>query len=122
MDRDTSDAGALLTKLLSAWNEADEGARRAILEEALAASSTYLDPNAPEPIEGVDGMAGFLEVFRRSLPDAVLLPQGSPMVSHGSAMMHARLDRGGEPFARLIFVGWAEGDGLSRVTGFVEGE
>ena len=116
-------AGAHLTKLLSAWNEGDEGARRAILEEAISiASFTYEDPNAPSPFEGVDGMADYLSTFLKALPDATLLPLGSPAVTHGTAMVRARLDRSGTPFAELRFVGFGDGDGLSRVTGFVESE
>ena len=121
-DATTQGAGAALLTFLSAWNEADAEARRATLEEALAASSSYLDPNAPEPLEGPDGVAGFLDVFRRSLPDAVLVPQGTPLESHGSALIHARIDRAGAAFARLVFVGQMGADGLVRVTGFVEGE
>ena len=114
--------GDLLLKLLTAWNAADAEARDTILDEALAASFTYEDPNAPAPMEGKTGMADYLDVFRRNLPDAMLLPSGAPMVTHSTAMAHARLDRGGEPFARLVFVGHAGPDGLTRVTGFVEAE
>ncbi|PWJ22116.1 nuclear transport factor 2 family protein [Jannaschia seohaensis] len=112
----------MLLKLLSAWNEADEGARETILDEALAASFTYEDPHAPEPFEGKDGMAGYLSTFLKALPDAVLLPQGAPDVTHGTALARARLDRNGAPFARLIFVGTTENGRLTRVTGFVESE
>jgi hypothetical protein len=114
--------GDLLLKLLTAWNEAEEDARDAILDEALAASFTYEDPHAPEPMTGKDGMAQYLTIFRTNLPDAVLLPQGAPRVTHGTAMAHARIDRGGTPFARLVFVGAAEDGRLTRVTGFVESE
>ena len=112
----------LLLKLLSAWNEADADARRAILDEALGASFTYEDPNAPEPMTGADGMAQYLDIFRASLPDAVLLPQGAPAVTHGTAMARARIDRGGAPFARVLFVGSVSDGRLDRVTGFVESE
>ena len=117
------EAGARLTKLLAAWNEGDEGARRAILEEAVSSASfTYEDPHAPSPYEGVDGMADYLSTFLKALPDATLLPLGSPAVTHGTAMVRARLDRNGEPFAELRFVGSVDGEGLTRVTGFVESE
>ena len=115
-------AGEVLVKLLSAWNEADAEARDAILDEALGASFTYEDPNAPAPMEGREGMRQYLTIFRDNLPDAVLLPMGSPQVTHGTAMVGARLDRNGEPFARLVFVGASEDGRLSRVTGFVESE
>ena len=116
-------AGEHLVTLLSAWNEADEDARAAILDEAVdAASFTYDDPDAPAAFEGVDGMAQYLSIIRQSLPDAVLLPMGSPQVSHGTAMVEARLDRNGVPFARLVFVGVGGADGLTRVARFVEGE
>ncbi|MDB2407104.1 hypothetical protein N9W17_01050 [Jannaschia sp.] len=114
--------GEALLTLLSAWNEADAGSRETILDEALAASFTYEDPNAPAPMEGAAGMAQYLDVFRRNLPDAELLPQGAPDVTHGTAMVRARIDRDGMPFARLVFVGTAEGGRLTRVTGFVESE
>ncbi|CUH38877.1 hypothetical protein JSE7799_01595 [Jannaschia seosinensis] len=115
-------AGEMLLKLLSAWNEADAEARVAILNEALGASFTYEDPNAPSPFDGADGMADFLTIFRQNLPNAVLLPIGAPQVTHATAMTRARLDRDGTPFAMLTFVGTAGPDGLSRVTGFVESE
>jgi hypothetical protein len=114
--------GEALLKLLSAWNEADAGARGTILNEALGASFTYEDPHAPEPIEGEDGMAEYLSTFLKALPDVTLLPLGSPSVTHGTAMVRARLDRNGEPFARLVFVGHAEDGRLGRVAGFVESE
>ena len=115
-------AGETLLKLLSVWNESDEGARAATLDEALGASFVYEDPHAPEPFEGREGMESYLSVFRANLPDAVLLPMGQPRVTHGTAMARARLDRGGAPFADLIFVGTMGEDGLARVAGFVEGE
>ena len=115
-------AGELLVKLLSAWNEADADARAAILNEALGASFTYEDPHAPDPFEGAEGMSGYLEVFRQNLPDAVLLPIGTPQVTHGTAMTRARIDKNGAPFASLLFVGTGGADGLTRVTGFVESE
>jgi ketosteroid isomerase-like protein len=118
---DTTPADALL-KLLSAWNEADEGARETILDEALGASFTYEDPNAPAPMQGKAGMAQYLSIFRQNLPDAVLLPQGAPDVTHNTAMARARIDRNGAPFARLVFVGTVEDGRLTRVTGFVESE
>ena len=115
-------AGELLLKLLSAWNEADADARAAILDEALGASFIYADPHAPEPLDGIDGMASYLAIFRENLPDAVLLPIGAPQVTHDTAMMRARIDKGGAPFADLLFVGTSGDDGLTRVTGFVENE
>ena len=116
------DAGETLVKLLSAWNEAEPDARATILEEALAASFTYEDPHAPEPFKDAAGMGQFLDIFRRNLPDAVLLPLGSPSVTHSTAMVRARLDRDGAPFAELRFVGTMGDGGLARVTGFVDSE
>jgi hypothetical protein len=115
-------AGEMLVRLLSGWNEADAEARASILSEVLSDGFRYEDPHAPEPFEGAEGMAQYLGVFRENLPDAVLLPMGSPQVTHDTAMILARLDRGGEPFARLRFVGAAGEGGLARVTGFVESE
>ncbi|MEM9796723.1 MAG: nuclear transport factor 2 family protein [Pseudomonadota bacterium] len=114
--------GTVLLKLLSAWNEADPGTRETILDEALAASFLYEDPHAPAPFEGAEGMAQYLTIFRENLPDAVLLPTGSPQVTHGTAKIRARLNRGDAPFAELTFVGTNGPDGLTRVTGFVESE
>ena len=115
-------AGEMLVRLLSAWNEADADARAEALDEALGASFTYEDPHAPAPFSGRDGMEQYLAIFRENLPDAVLLPLGAPQVTHDTAMVRARLDRNGEPFARLVFVGVTDGDRLSRVAGFVESE
>ncbi|MEM8823219.1 MAG: nuclear transport factor 2 family protein [Pseudomonadota bacterium] len=117
-----ADPGQVLLKLLSAWNEADAEARDHILDEALAASFTYEDPHAPAPFQGKDGMAEYLTIFRTNLPDAVVLPLGAPSITHNTALARARLDRNGEPFASLIFIGTLDGGGLSRVTGFVEEE
>ncbi|MEM8851031.1 MAG: hypothetical protein AAGE03_13480 [Pseudomonadota bacterium] len=117
-----ADPGAKLLKLLSAWNEADAGTRDTILDEALAASFTYEDPHAPAPFDGKDGMAEYLAIFRKNLPDATLLPLGPPSVTHRTALTRARLDRSGTPFANLLFVGRAQADGLTRLTGFVESE
>lgn len=114
-------AGEGLLKLLTAWNEADGAARAAILEEALAASFVYEDPNAPKPFEGPEGMGEFLDVFLARIPDAELHPMGKPAVTHSTAMVEARLDRDGMPFARLRFVATGGEGGLTRVTGFVEG-
>jgi hypothetical protein len=113
-------SGEMLVRLLSAWNEADEDERDAILAEVLDDGFRYEDPHAPAPFEGPDGMAQYLSIFRENLPDAVLLPMGSPQVTHSTAMVSARIDRDGEPFARLVFVGAGGEGGLARVTGFVE--
>ncbi|UWQ18688.1 hypothetical protein [Jannaschia sp. M317] len=114
--------GDLLLTLLSAWNEADAGARDTLLDEALAASFTYEDPHAPEPFVGAKGMGQYLTIFRRNLPDASLHPMAAPRVTHGTALVEARLDRNGLKFARLLFVGHAKDGVLTRVTGFVESE
>jgi hypothetical protein len=114
--------GEMLVRLLSAWNEADAEERTAILSDVLAPGFRYEDPHAPQPFEGADGMAQYLSIFRENLPDAVLLPLGSPQVTHDTAMVSARIDRGGEAFARLVFVAAADEGGLCRVTGFVESE
>ena len=113
-------AGETLTRLLTAWNEADAETRDEILDEALGASFTYEDPHAPDPFEGKDGMARYLEIFHTNLPDAELLPMGAPQVTHGTALVHTRLDRDGMPFARIVFVGTMGEGGLARVAGFVE--
>lgn len=112
--------GDLLLKLLSAWNEADAGERDSILNEAVSASFTYEDPHAPAPFKGAEGMAQYLTIVRRNLPDAELNAMAAPQVTHGTAMVTARLDRNGHRFARLVFVGHAEDGALTRVTGFVE--
>ena len=116
------DAGEALLRLLGAWNEGEASARDAILDETLGEGFRYEDPHAPAPFEGRDGMAEYLGVFRDSLPDATLLPQGRAQVTHGTAMARARIDRAGTPFARLVFVGATDGDRLVRVAGFVESE
>ncbi|GIT91255.1 hypothetical protein JANAI62_17110 [Jannaschia pagri] len=114
--------GKLLLTLLRAWNEPDSGARDTILDEAVAASFLYEDPHAPAPFEGRDGMAQYLSIFRQNLPDAELHPVEAPKVTHGTALVSARLDRSGRKFARLIFIGQADAGALTRVTGFVESE
>ena len=114
--------GETLLTLLSAWNEADAEARTAILDEALAVSFTYEDPHAPAPISDTGGMSAYLKIFRDNLPDAVLLPIGTPQVTHGTALVRARIDRSGEPFARLVYVGTLGEGGLAHVAGFVESE
>ncbi|CTQ33384.1 hypothetical protein [Jannaschia rubra] len=117
-----ADPGETLLDMLKAWNEADSGVRDDILTGATGPSFTYRDPHAPGPIAGAEGMADYLTIFRQNLPDAVLVPGGRPKVTHDTAMVYARLDRDGEPFARLIFVGTAKDGKLTDLSAFMESE
>ena len=116
-------AGERLVTLLSAWNEADADARAAILDGAASpASFTYDDGSTGRAFDGTAALGAFLEAFRGSLPDATLLPIGSPASTDRSAMVRARLDRSGETFAQLQYFAVADDDGLTHVAGFVESE
>ena len=65
----------------SAMTEANKKVSRRLIEEAfnegryetidelVASSFTQHDPSSPVPVEGVDGLRGFIDVYRTSFPD-----------------------------------------------------
>ncbi len=54
----------------SAWGLADADERRREMTAALAPEVSYVDPMTPEPIEGPDAVAAYVDAFAANAPGA----------------------------------------------------
>ncbi|MEX2236992.1 MAG: nuclear transport factor 2 family protein [Dehalococcoidia bacterium] len=66
----------------AAWNEKDEGKRKALLEKAWSDGATYTDPSAH--VEGRDALVAHIAGFHGGMPGAQLALTSAVDEHHGS--------------------------------------
>ncbi|MBE9138223.1 hypothetical protein IQ254_13675 [Nodosilinea sp. LEGE 07088] len=49
---------------LAAWNVETSEERQRLLQSCMTTNAIYIDPHAPEPIQGIDSMQALIEKFR----------------------------------------------------------
>lgn len=75
------DAGRLVATYGDAWNEADETARRKLLEEAWGDDAVYRDPTAL--VEGRDALLEHISGFRQMMAGASIESTSGVEEHHG---------------------------------------
>ena len=75
------DATETVTAYGEAWNEPDEGKRRALLEAAWADDGTYVDPTAEA--DGRDALLAHIAGFQQGMPGARIETRSDVQEHHG---------------------------------------
>jgi hypothetical protein len=116
---------ALMTKpiqdYLAAWNAQTSAERQSLLQSCMTDNAIYLDPHAPEPVQGIDEMQALIEKFRARF-DHKLEPEGQVDMHHNVFRLRWRLQRdSGEILSRGLMVGDLTGTGaIERIVQFVD--
>lgn len=108
---------------LAAWNARTSEERTALLQSCLTPDVIYIDPHAPEPIEGIESMQELIEAFRSRF-DHRLIAEGRIDEHHSVFRLRWRLQReNGDVLSRGLMVGDiadAEPTVLKRIVQFVD--
>jgi ketosteroid isomerase-like protein len=106
---------------LAAWNAQTAAEREMLLQNCLTDNVIYIDPHAPDPVHGIDGMQALMEKFR-TLFDHRLEPEGEIDMHHSVFRLRWRLQRdGGEVLSRGLMVGDLTDTGvIARIIQFVD--
>ena len=106
---------------LSAWNTQTSDERRRLLQSCMTDKAIYIDPHAPDPVQGIDGMQALIEEFRARF-DHKLEPEGQIDMHHSVFRLRWRLQRdSGEVLSHGLMVGDLTETGLiERIVQFVD--
>jgi hypothetical protein len=106
---------------LAAWNAQTSHERRSLLQSCMTDKAIYIDPHAPDPIQGIDGMQSLIEKFRARF-DHKLEPEGQIDIHHSVFRLRWRLQRdNGEVLSHGMMVGDLNDTGLiERIVQFVD--
>ena len=95
---------------MAAWNEADDGARRKLLDKCWADTGTYTDALAD--VKGKDELIAQIENFQKQMPGASIAPTSAIDEHHGRIRFGWKLVNSPQPMEG-IDVGVVSGDGKS---------
>jgi hypothetical protein len=117
-----TDANAIASAYVAAWNERDEAARLTRLAALLAEEMRYSDAHMPIPLAGQEAFLQFATLFRQRLPDLTLDPRGSADGRFGWFRFPWRLVRDdGSDFSFGSYVGeFDEAGRIVRMHGFMD--
>jgi hypothetical protein len=106
---------------LAAWNTKTSDERRSLLQSCMTDQAIYIDPHAPDPVQGIDGMQALIEKFRSRF-DHKLEPEGQIDMHHRVFRLRWRLQRdSGEVLSHGLMVGDLTDTGLiERIVQFVD--
>ncbi len=106
---------------LAAWNAQTATERSMLLQSCMTDDAVYIDPHAPDPVRGVDGMQALIEKFRSRF-DHKLEPEGQVDMHHNVFRLPWRLQRdSGEVLSRGLMVGDLTDAGIiERIVQFVD--
>ncbi len=106
----------VLLAYVAAWNEADEGKRRALLETSWAEHGTYIDPTAQ--VAGREALVQHLGRLSQQFPDQRVLLTSGVDTHHGlMRFTWARLGADGRKIRNGIDFGELAADGRPRGRG-----
>jgi hypothetical protein len=106
---------------LAAWNAQTSAERQSLLQICMTDDVIYIDPHAPDPVRGVDGMQALIEKFRLRF-DHQLEPEGQVDMHHNIFRLRWRLQRdSGEILSRGLMVGdLTDAGAIERIVQFVD--
>jgi SnoaL-like domain len=106
---------------LAAWNSQTADERKSLIQSCMTDDAIYIDPHAPDPVQGIDGMQALIEQFRSRF-DHQLEPEGPVDMHHNVFRLRWRLQRdSGEILSRGLMVGDLTDTGvIARIIQFVD--
>lgn len=112
-----------INSYIAAWNAETSEDRDSLLQSCLTSDVIYIDPHAPEPVQGIDGMQALIETFRSRF-DHQLIVEGNIDQHHDVFRLRWRLQQeNGDILSRGLMVGdltHAEPKLLKRIVQFVD--
>ena len=101
-----------ITTFFDAWGMADDAPRAEAIAAAFSENGTYADPRAPEPLQGAEAIAGYVNMFSAGAPGWTakvvnvsstvafggMGPDGKEMVQHGQYFA----DTEGDKITRMV--------------------
>ncbi|MFE9535247.1 nuclear transport factor 2 family protein [Streptomyces sp. NPDC006691] len=109
----------LVEKYFAIWNETDDPARGALLEEVFTPDATYTDPTITA--EGLTAIGEYIAAARKNFGG--MLFRYNTLLTHHDAV-HFSWQVGStdaEPVASGFDVAWFDGDRIGRLYGFFNG-
>jgi hypothetical protein len=121
MRLDKAHASRSIQDYLAAWNTTNSDERSRLLQSCMTDKAIYIDPHAPEPVQGIDGMQALIEKFRSRF-DHKLEPEGQVDMHHNVFRLHWRLQQdNGEILSRGLMVGdLTDAGAIERIVQFVD--
>jgi hypothetical protein len=106
---------------LAAWNVQTEDEREHLLRNCMVDNAIYIDPHAPKPVQGIDGMHALIKQFRARF-DHKLELEGQVDTHHNVFRLRWRLKQeSGEVLSRGLMVGDLTETGvIERIVQFVD--
>ncbi|MEM9568042.1 MAG: nuclear transport factor 2 family protein [Cyanobacteria bacterium P01_E01_bin.34] len=106
---------------LEAWNAGSSQDRHNLLERCLTTDVVYIDPHAPEVIQGIEAMEAMIETFRARF-DHKLIAEGAIDAHHDVFRLQWRLQQdGGGILSHGLMVGEVDDSGIiTRIVQFVD--
>jgi hypothetical protein len=110
----------IIERYIAAWNEADPGRRRSLIDSVWAADGSYTDPLAD--VRGRDGIDATIATVQQQFPGLVFSLGGPVDANHAQARFSWHLGpEGGEPLVIGFDVAVLSEDGQIRaVYGFLD--
>jgi hypothetical protein len=109
----------LVGKYIAIWNESDDGARKALVDEVFAPNATYTDPNITA--EGAAAIGEYIAAAQKNFT-GMLFTHGAVLTHHDAVHFAWEVGpTGGAPVVSGFDVATFEGDRISRLYGFFNG-
>jgi hypothetical protein len=108
----------MLQVYMDAWNEKDEGKRRALLDKAWADDGRYTDPMSDAP--GRDALVALIAQFHQQMPGASIAATSGVDEHHGRLRFAWKMSQAdGSTSMEGIDIGQLAEDGrIQSITGF----
>jgi hypothetical protein len=112
------DTKEMLQVYMDAWNEKDEGKRRALLDKAWADDGRYTDPMSDAP--GRDALVALIAQFHQQMPGASIAATSGVDEHHGHLRFAWKMSQAdGSTSMEGIDIGQLAEDGrIQSITGF----
>ncbi|NJL56604.1 hypothetical protein HC928_16640 [bacterium] len=106
---------------LAAWNAETTEERHSLLQSCMTTDAIYIDPHAPDPIQGIDSMQALIEKFRSRFAHKLIAEEAID-AHHNVFRLRWKLQRdSGEVLSRGLMVGDLTETGLiERIVQFVD--
>ncbi|MFF3323124.1 nuclear transport factor 2 family protein [Streptomyces sp. NPDC002889] len=117
MDKDA--VTKLVEKYIAMWNESDDRARQALLDDVFTPNATYTDPSIAA--NGAAAIGKYIATAQKNFT-GMLFTYGTVLTHHGAVHFSWQVGpTGGAPVVSGFDVAWFEGGRIGRLHGFFNG-
>ncbi|CCH32006.1 nuclear transport factor 2 family protein [Actinosynnema sp. NPDC047251] len=109
----------LVGRYIAIWNESDDRARRALLDDVFTPGATYVDPNTAA--EGAPAIDRYIAAAQRNF-GGMSFTFGEVLTHHDAVHFAWQVGpAGGAPVVGGFDVAWLDGGRIARLYGFFTG-